>query len=538
MNLLAAKIALIFLVGIGTFVASLTPWIAARYLASRKALDFISCASALSAGIVLGALLCHLLPESSESYADALDVIYPPDEETGDQEKIAGFPFAGLTCGLVLAFLVSIDALIVRRGFDQVVSPHEHLENGEHTHGTDHISAAMKRLAQQQQQQQLQEFQNGGGNPSDAERIPLSLAMASKSRSPSVALPSPSSSASSAVPVLLTAAAPSSFSSSDGAVMAPGIKKRITSIELDLGSSSSLSTANDQDDSLPGGVSSPSRSHSHRHNTLAAAIHHGATGGADCEECYVSVAADSPGRASIAKKKARDESSDVVVVAPEAIGAMVGSSGGIADGCSDASDSVNGGGNTILRARKAGSAPPVDTSGGSAIAADSASGEAAHTKAQKRKLLLRAWVFFSALSLHGVFDGLSVASEQDAEGFTSTLVAVLSHKLFDGLSLGVAIFPASDHLPPYQKWLLLIVSACSTPFGIGLGIIATQLASGNDTTLRLVNAIALSLASGSFAYISLLELLPSSLADGRLIPTKLLLFIAGFLSMAGLAYVV
>jgi zinc transporter ZupT len=62
-----------------------------------------------------------------------------------------------------------------------------------------------------------------------------------------------------------------------------------------------------------------------------------------------------------------------------------------------------------------------------------------------RRVLVRAWVFFVALSVHGVLDGLSVGSEQDEGGFASILVAVLSHKLFDGLSLGFGDLAVGHH---------------------------------------------------------------------------------------------
>jgi zinc transporter ZupT len=503
MNLFAAKISLIFLVGFGTFIASLTPWIAARYLASRKALDFISYASALSAGIVLGALLCHLLPEASESYNVALSEIY------GEDAKIAGFPFAGLTCGLVLAFLVSIDALIVRRGFDEVVSHEEHLANGEHAHGADHITAALQRLAAQQQQQQLRDLQNGVVAASDLERLPLKSPAATKAGPTNT---DGDGASSSAVPVLLKA--------SHGGASTPEMRrsssKRMASIEVDFDSASKQRPS----------LSSSSRAHSHRNNALTATLHAAAGGVEGCEDCYVAVGAESPSRSSVNKTTtlARVDSEDgIAAFAATAAGASAEGAAGEAGQTSA----------TVLRARKS----PAANSTSTVTVLPSAAITAAQ-KAEQRRLVLRAWVFFTALSLHGVFDGMSVASEEDPEGFISTLIAVLSHKAFDGIALGVAIYPASGHLPAYQKWLLLIVSALSTPVGIAIGMGATALASGDDTQLKLVNAIAISLASGSFAFISLMELLPSSISDNRLIPLKLALFIASFLAMAGLAYVV
>jgi solute carrier family 39 (zinc transporter), member 1/2/3 len=148
--------------------------------------------------------------------------------------------------------------------------------------------------------------------------------------------------------------------------------------------------------------------------------------------------------------------------------------------------------------------------------------------------LVRAWVFFLALSIHGTFDGLSVGSETNFSGLTGTLVAVLSHKLFDGIALGCAILPAK--LPRLQVFLLLIICSATTPIGIGIGILAESAVQGEQ--VELVTAITIALASGSFLFISAMELIPSSLRDGRWVWLKLFLIAFGFTSMALVAIVV
>ncbi len=150
--------------------------------------------------------------------------------------------------------------------------------------------------------------------------------------------------------------------------------------------------------------------------------------------------------------------------------------------------------------------------------------------------MLRAYFYFTALSLHGVFDGLSVGSEgAGSRNWSGVLLAVLSHKAFDGLSLGCGVFPAQ--LPNRHRWGLLLVGALSTPVGIVAGMAASDTAA-DSAHARLISGIVLGLASGSFAFISLLELLPSSMADGRQTGLRLALFVAGFAAMAVLAYFV
>jgi zinc transporter 1/2/3 len=312
-----------------------------------------------SSDLQVGAFLCHLLPEANQSYGRYLAATY----EEGS--RIIDFPFGGLVCGMVLAFLVIIDGLIVRKGFEE--HPHGH-DGASH----DHITDSLKKLTESQR-----------------------------------ALTQP-----------------------------------------------------------PVDSNSPRHNSSQRH-------HHDHPKVASLE---MSVGSPHPdiSRARAIELNARSTES------------------------------------TSLLHQGNGHEP---------------------TAADRRKLLLRAWVFFVALSLHGVFDGLSVGSENEIQGFTSTVVAVVSHKLFDGLSLGCAIFPAD--IPALHRWILLSVSAATTPLGIGIGMAASS--SVDSDHGQLVNGIVLSLASGSFAYISLMELLPSSLSDGKWIPLKLLMFVLGFAGMAVLA---
>lgn len=359
-DLLSIKIALLVVVGFATYLASLTPWVAARYLASRRALDLISLGSALSSGIVFGTLLCHMLPGSTESFSKYLSNIFKDEADS----KIVEFPFAGVICGIVFTFLVSIDALIVRKGLDgNDLSGGDEEEDHSHSgHGHDHITTSLRKFA---------------AAAEESDHL---------------------------------------------------LKKKVSL-----------------------GQMSPTRAGS-----------------------------------SVISPRAND------------------------------STTITGGSSVSVEQDTISAQPGTIT------------------PEEKRRLVMRAWVFFFALSLHGVFDGLSVASETDPTAFTSILFAVVSHKLFDGLALGVALYPAP--LPERQRHILLFLSALSTPIGIALGIGATQLASSDN--LSLVDALALSLASGSFCYISLMELLPSSLSDGRRIPEKLSLFFFGFTVMSAIAYYV
>jgi len=148
-----------------------------------------------------------------------------------------------------------------------------------------------------------------------------------------------------------------------------------------------------------------------------------------------------------------------------------------------------------------------------------------------RKQIAQAYLFFAALSLHSVFDGLSVGSEQNVSGFYSLLVAVMSHKMFDGFALGVPIFFAK--LPTFHTVFSLVFTSAMTPLGTAIGWAATEDTQG--ASAQLAKAIILSLSAGSFLFISLIELLPAALGDGRHVFTKCIMFLLGWGVMALIA---
>ena len=151
--------------------------------------------------------------------------------------------------------------------------------------------------------------------------------------------------------------------------------------------------------------------------------------------------------------------------------------------------------------------------------------------AARRDAALRAFVFFFVLSIHSIMDGLSMGAKQDLKSFYAVLVAVLAHKAFDGIALGVPVYLAQ--MGPLATWGSLLVCAFMTPLGIGIGWAAVEGAQGEQATLA--SAIISSISAGSFLYISMMELLPASLHDGRLLPHKFLGFVLGFTVMAILA---
>jgi len=452
-SLLAPKVALIAVVGVATFIASLAPFLVAARIATTRALRIIATASAAAAGVVVGAFLCHLLPEASEAFTDYLSDAY------GADARIATYPFAQLLCGGVLAALVILDGMIVRRGMDG--SGHSHGGDGGRSH--DHLTASFAKLS-------------------------ATVASASPSNS-SMSRMSPSERV--------------RRGTLSGMELDPmALVGRESFVDEPLSNSGLLVRAGDE-------IGPGSGRHPRVRSSSTASFQLLPEPTQFLREAALAAAAD---RAAAVRSTTASSGipEGIPLLRPSAAGAGLAAGARAARGPPPRSSAL------VVGPPAAPPAPAPAPPGGSLT---------------HRRLVVRAWIFFLALSLHGVFDGLSVGSEDNVAGFTSTVVAVVSHKLFDGLSLGCALFPAN--LPRAHRWALLVICAATTPLGIGIGMAAT--AAISSARVRLVNGLALGLASGSFAYISLMELLPSSLADGAWLPLKLALFVLGFVAMAVLA---
>jgi zinc transporter ZupT len=154
----------------------------------------------------------------------------------------------------------------------------------------------------------------------------------------------------------------------------------------------------------------------------------------------------------------------------------------------------------------------------------------AHTESRVRALA-RAYVFIIAISLHSILDGLSIGAASEVGSFTSAVIAVVSHKAFDGLALGIPVFLSG------MPWRLalgsLVLCASMTPIGIGIGMGATY--SGSSSQVLLAQGLILGFAGGSYLYVALTELLPTALAHKEKQALKLAFFTVGWVCMAIIA---
>jgi zinc transporter 1/2/3 len=75
--------------------------------------------------------------------------------------------------------------------------------------------------------------------------------------------------------------------------------------------------------------------------------------------------------------------------------------------------------------------------------------------------------------IHSLVIGLTLAITSGSD-FTSLLVAVTFHQLFEGLSLGIRIasLPAPKGRVPWLRAVLAVLFAITVPVGISIGLLA------------------------------------------------------------------
>ncbi|KAF4716748.1 hypothetical protein FOZ62_002580 [Perkinsus olseni] len=137
---------------------------------------------------------------------------------------------------------------------------------------------------------------------------------------------------------------------------------------------------------------------------------------------------------------------------------------------------------------------------------------------------------FLALSVHSIFEGLSLGASDNASQIASTLIAIAVHKGLAAYALGASFIEAK-----VSKWRMLIFSvifAFMTPAGIAIG---WGLESAESDT-EVLSGVCSALAAGTFLYVGALEFVPMSFKPGSsYIIWKFIAVLVGYGAMSALA---
>ncbi|KAI0327441.1 Zinc/iron permease [Cubamyces sp. BRFM 1775] len=136
-------------------------------------------------------------------------------------------------------------------------------------------------------------------------------------------------------------------------------------------------------------------------------------------------------------------------------------------------------------------------------------------KIGRRRQVIGILVLQMGIMIHSLVIGLTLSITSGSE-FTSLVIAIVFHQLFEGLSLGIRIagLPSKrsedgfKNLPGHiLKPLLAMAFAMTTPLGIGIGIAALSGAKSTGPRLTLVQGVMSAISAGMLIYAACVEML-------------------------------
>ncbi|CAD5125616.1 unnamed protein product [Dimorphilus gyrociliatus] len=146
-------------------------------------------------------------------------------------------------------------------------------------------------------------------------------------------------------------------------------------------------------------------------------------------------------------------------------------------------------------------------------------------------LQFRSIFFQVALSLHVIFEGMSVGLKRSHREVWILTGAICIHEVVVAFCLGVNLYRSfSKNL---QKYIMFgVFYAVDSAIGIAIGTAVTSV-NGHQYTIDLINGILQGLASGIFIYVTFFEILQGSLTYNSPL-SHLIVTIIGFGVMAGI----
>lgn len=123
---------------------------------------------------------------------------------------------------------------------------------------------------------------------------------------------------------------------------------------------------------------------------------------------------------------------------------------------------------------------------------------------------LHSFILLLALSIHMIFDGLSLGLLNTDNEVWSLLIALGIHKILIFFSTGITICESTT----YVKFaLVMLYMSVVSPFGVGIGIVLTS--QEPNLSLATASAILQAIAVGTFVYVAFFEILLKEFTPGK-----------------------
>ena len=141
----------------------------------------------------------------------------------------------------------------------------------------------------------------------------------------------------------------------------------------------------------------------------------------------------------------------------------------------------------------------------------------------------RSLLMLAALSLHSVFEGLSVGLQDTTQGVLNIFAAVVLHKCIIAFSIGLNLVQSK-----LSFWAVIrsnAVFCLSTPIGIAIGILVIKFA--DESAAAIAGGVLQGLACGTFLYVTFFEVLPHEFNKSGDRVVKSFFVVLGFMVVNG-----
>jgi zinc transporter 1/2/3 len=141
----------------------------------------------------------------------------------------------------------------------------------------------------------------------------------------------------------------------------------------------------------------------------------------------------------------------------------------------------------------------------------------------------RSIILILALSLHRIFEGMSIGLQDTLTNVASLFVAVMCHEMVIGLSLGLQFVKSQFSF----RRLMITSLVCSSimPVGVLIGLVMTETRS-NSSSIDVANGVLQAIAMGTFIYVTFFEILQEEVNPEDTSIAKVVFIAIGFAMMA------
>lgn len=142
---------------------------------------------------------------------------------------------------------------------------------------------------------------------------------------------------------------------------------------------------------------------------------------------------------------------------------------------------------------------------------------------------VRSLILIMALSLHHIFEGMSLGLQHSVSRVFTLLIALMCHETIISFSLGLQFVKCKYRL---KRHIITALCCCIImPIGVGIGTVMTEVGA-ESTPLEIANGVLQAFAAGTFIFVTFFEILQEEIDPHDTSIGKIACVMAGFMTMA------